>query len=319
LARCDRIATTIEFNVYLPTSGFFSGPYPAILVELGGLLMRRLSATFIAAVSTVAFTQLAAAADLPRKAPIYTPPPVYSWTGFYIGANIGGGWGGRSVGYTPNDPEADALFRFGGAPPRASFTSSGVVGGIQAGYNWQFSSRWLVGFETDFDWSGIKGSGSTSGVYAPYFSAPFNAPVEERIEWFGTVRARLGYLPMDDLLLYATGGFAYGRLKQSGSWITSNGFAASGGGFDILCTTNVTCFAGSSSHIATGWVAGGGLEYSLWQKWSLKAEYLYVSLDSKSVTESSVAFSPGDLPASFKANFSRANFNVARVGLNYRF
>jgi len=124
LARCDRIATTIEFHVYLPTSGFFSGPYPAILVELGGLLMRRLSATFIAAVSTVAFAQIAAAADLPRKAPIYTPPPVYSWTGFYIGANIGGGWGGRSVNYAPNDPEADALFRFGGAPPRASFTSS---------------------------------------------------------------------------------------------------------------------------------------------------------------------------------------------------
>ena len=235
--------------------------------------MRRLSAALIAAVSAVAFTQIASAADLPRKAPAYTPPPpppVYSWPGFYIGANIGGGWGGRDVDYSPNDPLANSLFLAGGAPPPASFTTSGVIGGIQAGYNWQFDSRWLVGFETDFDWLGMKGSGSTSGVYAPYFLAPFSAPVEEQINWFGTVRARLGYLPMDNLLIFATGGFAYGRVEQSGSWTTSNGFAVMSGVFSIWCTSNVTCFAGSSSDIATGWTVGGGLEYACGRDGRLK-------------------------------------------------
>ena len=282
---------------------------------------KRIVAAAVAASALLGMIGAAFAADLPVKAPVYKAPPplVYSWTGFYVGANIGGGWGRQSVDYLPNDPLANLLFLNGGAPPPAAFSASGVIGGIQAGYNRQFNSRWLVGFETDFDWSGMKGSGSTSGVYAPYFLAPFNAPVEERIEWFGTVRARLGFLPMDNLLLYATGGFAYGRVAQSGSWTTSNGFAVGGGGFDILCIANSPCFAGSSSGIATGWTAGGGLEYSLWQKWTLKAEYLYVSLNSKSVTQSTVAFSPGDLPASFNANFSHTNFNVARVGLNYRF
>lgn len=282
--------------------------------------MNRLIAAFIAAL-VIAVTQVASAADLPRKAPAYAPPPppIYGWTGFYVGGNIGGGWGHRDVNYTPNDPQAYFLFLLGGAPPPASFNTSGVIGGIQAGYNWQFNSRWLVGVETDFDWSGMKGAGTTSGVYAPYFLAPFSAAVEERIKWFGTVRARLGYLPMDNLLVFATGGFAYGRVERNGTWTTSNGFAVGGGGFDILCVTNVPCFSGSSSHVGTGWTIGGGLEYFFWQRWTLKAEYLYVSLDRKSITESTVAFSPGDLPASFNASFSRANFNIARVGVNYHF
>lgn len=292
--------------------------------------MRQLPIAAVVAAATITLTQIATAADLPVKAPVYkAPPPVLSnWTGFYVGVNVGGGWGRRTVDFTPNDTMASFLFAAGGMPPSDTFTTSGVLGGIQVGYNWQLETRWLFGFETDFNGSGLKGSGSTSGIFAPYgigavnALVPFNAPVEERVDWFGTVRARLGYLPTDNLLVYATGGFAYGRVEQSGSWVDvgPNPYAAGGGGFDFSCVPNSTCFAGSSSHIGTGWTAGGGLEYAFWQKWTLKAEYLYVSLDSRSLTESAgPAFSPGELPASFNANFSRTNFNVARVGLNYRF
>jgi outer membrane immunogenic protein len=70
--------------------------------------------------------------------------------------------------------------------------------------------------------------------------------------------------------------------------------------------------------VAVGWTLGGGLEYAVWQKWTLKAEYLFVSLDSKSFTETSVPV-PGSASASIVANFSRTTFNVARVGVNYRF
>jgi opacity protein-like surface antigen len=113
-----------------------------------GQLMRRMSIAVIAAASSVALMQIASAADLPRKAPAYTPPApaVYSWTGFYIGANIGGGWGDRNVTYTSNDPAAPIFFHFFGPLPPTSFRIDGVIGGAQLGYNWQFhpigSSDW---------------------------------------------------------------------------------------------------------------------------------------------------------------------------------
>jgi outer membrane immunogenic protein len=215
------------------------------------------------------------------------------------------------------------LFSLSGAPPSGSLRSSGVLGGLQIGYNWQFNRNWLIGLETDFDWSGMKGSGSTGGVIATMGgSTPFTATADEHINGFGTIRARLGYLPTDNLLAYLTGGFAYGKVEHTGAYIVN--------GITSIAVTNITsfacagsgatCFSGSSSRMATGWTVGGGLEYAFWQKWSLKAEYLFVSLDSKSLTETALVLpGPGTLPASFSANFNRTNFNVARVGLNYRF
>jgi outer membrane immunogenic protein len=295
-----------------------------ILYPILGLLMHRFSAAVIAAVSTVALAQIAFAADLPRKAPAYTPPPpVYNWTGFYVGANIGGGWGRRDVTYAPNDPVAGDLFTPGHSfetPRSPSFDVSGVIGGLQLGYNYQFARNWLVGFETDFDWSGMKGSATTI-----FDSNTLSTTVDEHIKWFGTVRARFGYLPMDNLLAFVTGGFAYGRVEHSASFTNlSTAFSVNNGaplgatiGFD--CLDFSTCFAGSSSNIATGWTLGGGLEYALWQQWTLKAEYLYVSLESKSVTETALFSGCSCAPASLNADFSRTNFNVARVGFNYRF
>ena len=128
--------------------------------------MHRFRFVALAAVAVFGFASVASAADLPRKAPPYSPPPplAYSWTGLYFGANIGGGWGNRHVDFSPNDPLASALFNnVNGGPPPTSFNTSGVLGGLQLGYNWQLSDNWLVGLETDFDWSGMKGSGSSSG------------------------------------------------------------------------------------------------------------------------------------------------------------
>src|SRR5262245_2915454 len=127
-----------------------------------GALMLRLSVAVMVAVSTVALTQIASAADLPRKAPAAPPPPaVFSWTGFYIGANIGGGWGNRDVNFVPNDPAS--AFLFSALPvPNRSLHTSGILGGVQVGYNYQFNRNWLVGIEADFDGTSMKGSGSIS-------------------------------------------------------------------------------------------------------------------------------------------------------------
>jgi outer membrane immunogenic protein len=112
--------------------------------------MRRLSITVMAAASTIAFTQIASAADMVVKALPPPPAPVYSWTGFYIGANIGGGWGDRNVNYTANDLVSLGHFiSLGGAPPLASINTSGVLGGLQVGYNWANGSRVV-------DWRGSR-------------------------------------------------------------------------------------------------------------------------------------------------------------------
>ena len=235
-----------------------------------------------------------------------------TWTGFYVGINAGGAWGERSADFAPNDLIAAS---FTGPIPSVSFTSSGVIGGVQLGYNWQFSPSWLIGIETDFDGAGIKGSStSISGGLA------FTSTVDEHVKWLGTVRGRIGYLPTGNLLAYFTGGFAYGSVEHTGSFGNPSGVSITViGNPSLICAASSTCFAGSSNGVATGWTLGGGLEYAFWQNLTLRAEYLYVSLDSKSVTETAVAFLPGTAPASFSASYNRTNINIARIGLSYRF
>ncbi|HET7847720.1 MAG TPA: outer membrane protein, partial [Pseudolabrys sp.] len=297
-------------------------------LSVRGAMMRCSSRLLIAAVLCTAPISIASAADLPLKAPPITAPAP-SWTGFYVGANIGGGWGRRSVDYTPNDPATVFLFDpvsgLGGAPPATSFTSSGVLGGLQVGYNWQCDSNWLIGLETDFNWSGVSGSRSQAFELRPDPDvAVENASVDERIKWFGTVRARLGYLPTDNLLAYVTAGFAYGRVEHGASYININpntgtlSFAA--GGFGARCFVGETCFTGASRSVSTGWTLGGGLEYALSRNVTIKAEYLYVNLKSNPVTETALRLGgPSTKLASFNANFSRTSLSVARLGLNWRF
>jgi outer membrane immunogenic protein len=292
------------------------------LVGVWGVIMRRFHLAVLTAVASIGFASIASAADMQVKAPAYKAPiaaPIYSWTGFYFGANIGDGWGSRDVNLTAND-SAIALFfapALGGPPPPISFNSSGLIGGMQLGYNWQFNRNWLVGFEADFNWSGIKGSGSSSYVVAG--TSPVSESNDERIKWFGTVRTRAGYIPIDNLLLFITGGFAYGKVEHSGTYTNNGtGFTTTIPPFTASCAGNAVCASGSSSDTATGWTVGGGLEYALWQHFTLKAEYLYVSLDSKSFTET-LLFKSAFTSSSINAGYSRTNFNVARVGLNYRF
>jgi outer membrane immunogenic protein len=280
--------------------------------------------TIFAALSASSAMAADVAPRLPMKAPVASSN--VNWTGFYLGANVGAGWGSRSVDYTANDPATVLMFGtgFGGAPPSTSFKSSGAIGGLQLGYNWQLNRNWLVGVETDFDWSAIKGSGSNTGIIPA--AIPFTASADEQIKWLGTVRARLGFLPTHTLLTYVTGGFAYGRIQQSASYANNSattGFGSTSGTLGFQCDAATTCFAGSSSRTATGWTVGGGFEYALGANVSFKAEYLYVNLSGAAVTETASTFAtglfPAAAPATFNANSSRTVVNVARVGLNYRF
>jgi len=281
---------------------------------------------FFLLLAALAFSGPAFAADMAVKAPPPAPLPVFSWTGFYIGGNGGYGWKDPTVTFTGNDVVSTGITcggAFGGTcVPPASFSINGPVGGVQAGYNLQINQKWLVGVEADFDWSNIKGTGSAN---VPLTGAgPLNFQASENIRWFGTVRGRVGFLPTNSLLVYATGGLAYGRVTENAALNYGlRGFT--GGGFAIACNVAggagaTNCLVGNSSRTTTGFTVGAGAEYVLWKNLSLKAEYLYVNLGHGDAFNISQAPTILGAPSSFTAAYtSTVAFNVVRGGLNWKF
>ncbi|HAP46779.1 MAG TPA: porin family protein [Afipia sp.] len=209
-------------------------------------MSKKIFGAIIAAATCV--TASAQAADIYGRRPYARPytvaqPLANSWIGPYIGGNLGYGWGDVSNN---------------GAKP------SGVLGGLQAGYNWQ-NGAWVAGIEADLQLS------SADDTFAPWkFSNP----------WFGTVRGRVGYA-FNSILLYGTGGLAFGALK-----------AQLPGGL-------------SESNTSAGWTIGAGAEFALNQNWSAKVEYLYVDLSDKNFLMTGMS--------------NGYQFSTVRVGVNYRF
>jgi outer membrane immunogenic protein len=228
-----------------------------------GAAMKRL-ATAIATIALIGTPGFAA--DMAVKAPPSAPAPVPTWTGFYGGIQFGGGWGDEAVNYSPNDPFAVALFNgiagVQGAASGYRIPQNGPVGGVEVGYNWQWSN-WVLGLEADFSVAGMSGKASGTTVFLP--GATQTTTAQQETDWYGTVRGRLGWLATPNLLLFGTGGFAYGRVDDSANYTPSAGFIVAIGGFVSNCTASgVPCFIGSSSAIRTGWrgrmAAGPALE-----------------------------------------------------------
>jgi outer membrane immunogenic protein len=268
-----------------------------------------------AAISAILGIDAASAADLPARTYTKAPAmePAYNWAGFYIGVNGGYGWKDPSVSLMPNDVVAATATSL--LP--ASYNISGGLGGVQGGYNWQFNQSWLLGLDVDFDWSNLHGSGVSNFGFN---GGPASFIADEKIDSFGTVKARLGYLPTDKLLLFGTGGFAYGHIREN---VTLNANPESGRGFGDLaffCVTGTNCFNGSSTRTAVGWTAGAGFEYAFWQNVSVKFEYQFVDLGhGNNVNIVAASSFPVTTPSSFTAHYGDVTFNVVKVGLNYRF
>jgi outer membrane immunogenic protein len=231
------------------------------------------------------------------------------WTGFYAGLNIGGGWSANSVnpnGWAPYLSPATGIITFAPGNFSGGSNAGGVVGGGQIGYNYQFGPSFLVGVETDFQGTSMSSGGNNNYILYPdpFVAGAFLTPLTPggnagvSLNWFGTVRGRVGYLFTPTLLVYGTGGFAYG------------------GG-----SSNRDFWFGDVSGTRTGWTAGGGVEWMFWPNWSAKVEYLYYDLGS--VTMNSVSIEPGALiiPAWGYVVQTQKRFdgNMVRAGLNYHF
>jgi outer membrane immunogenic protein len=216
-----------------------------------------IKAFLLGSAGSLAITAAALAADLGR--PLPPPVAVGNWTGFYVGVNGGYVWG-------ENDPVTV------GGPLAVETNPSGSLVGLQAGYNWQFAPEWVVGVETDIDSADIFGSQQDSAFGLAGTTDPFAVVAQQRVDVLGTLRGRVGYV-LDNVLLYGTGGVAYGRT-QFNSTVT-----------DILagqtCGPAGFCGSASSSQWMVGWAVGVGFDWAFLPRWTFRTEYLHYDLGSR--------------------------------------
>jgi outer membrane immunogenic protein len=231
------------------------------------------------------------AADLPAAAPISQPAyltPVYSWTGFYIGGNIGAGWSGLS---DTNTNFSDTLGSTFSASTNAQF-----LGGAQVGVNYEFANGIVIGAEALFDWA----SNSQNAIVTatdPTGTVAANIGTSNA-RWLTTVSGRLGYA-WDRVLLYAKGG---------GAWVATNAPAISVAG-------TPASFTSISNTTSSGYTAGFGVEWAFSGNWSVRAEYAYIGLPNQTFTVAPAAPTfGGDV-----ITFSNRNISMVTGAINYKF
>jgi len=222
------------------------------------------------------------AADLGVAPPPLPPPPVFTWTGFELGAQVGGGAGQTGV-------RVNGIPLF---PPSDRYGSSGVFGGIHVGFNYQFASPIVAGVQLEYNFAGITGTAS-----AP----PLNY-LETSIRQFGSADGRIG-VAFDRLLIYAIGGFAYGDIR---SQIQLTGLAP--GIIDFFSVNRY------------GFDVGGGLEYNFYGNWTARAEYRYYDWGTRGFNTAGFgSFFNGLIPFAIPNHRSRETLQTGRVGLTYKF
>jgi outer membrane immunogenic protein len=245
---------------------------------------------------SVAGAMLAApafAADLsyPVKAPIIAVAPMFSWTGFYLGANAGYGWGEGSANW---GDYLDYYYSGWNSSYDGGTDPDGWFGGVQVGYNFQLQNNLVLGIEADAQFGSMKDTLNYSAS-DPITGASDVGTITSKIESFGTIRGRIGYAA-DRFLPYVTGGLAWGNVKVNEDWTSTLGGVVQPG------------LSGSASVSETiwGWTLGGGVEYAVTDNWTVKGEYLYTDL--------------GDISWDGDASTDiGVKLQTLKVGVNYKF
>jgi outer membrane immunogenic protein len=254
--------------------------------------MKKLLLAGVAAASLIAGATAASAADLPSRtmapmAPMISAVPVFTWTGFYIGAQVGYAWGDDEDDFPANAVVVGPGNTF--VPFEGGFggDNDSFLAGVHAGYNYQIGSivvgiegdvEGLFGDDDDDDFNGVVFNGTT-GLPATY---AFNG---NTLDWQGSIRGRVGFA-FDRALVYATGGFAFGGV--SGGF--SNGVLNDG------------------DDTITGWTLGAGLEYAFTNNLTTRVEYRYTSFEGNDSVFNGANFGGDEL-----------DFHAVRVGLSYKF
>jgi outer membrane immunogenic protein len=219
------------------------------------------------------------AADLGAR-PVYkappAPAPMFSWTGFYIGGHVGYGWG--------NNDFTDNTGYFGaGAGATYGNDTDGFLGGVQAGFDYQFAPNWVLGIEGQVSWSNVDGTTSYPAVGGTFTN---------EMNWLSSVTGRLGFTAGSNWLIYGKGGVAWADFDH---------------------TINDTTFlaASTASDTKIGWTAGAGIEYAFAPGWSAKVEYQYYDFGKDTYN---FPLSGGTFPFDVDNNI-----HTVKAGLNWRF
>jgi outer membrane immunogenic protein len=239
-------------------------------------------------------TALTTSAMLASSAALAQSPPVYNWSGFYIGVNAGGGWAEVEEG----------LSIPGRLGYQTSVTDSGFTGGVQLGYNWFIAPNWLFGIEGDINY--LRGARQDTFRFINTGEDVVGRQ-ETKLRRLSTVRGRLGYV-WASTAFYATGGLAIGDVKSDVSATRSDS--------GVVEAT----FAGAYSSTRTGWTAGGGIEHFFSNRFSLKVEYLHFDLGdfNYNVNRATGTDSLPAVPSQWLAN-GKVTGDIVRFGVNYRF
>jgi outer membrane immunogenic protein len=263
----------------------------------------------LAAAALVLCSTGAIAADLAPQAtdPAMPSEVVPGWAGFYAGIN--GGYGlssSRAAWMHENSPIDDPTFSF--AHDFGSLSTKGGFGGVQAGYNLQYGSL-VLGLEGDIQGAGASGEAHGS-AYKAYPSGSnldgtYAVSTSSRVDWFATLRPRVGYA-VENLLIYATGGVAIGgvNLRQDMHWDAA--------AIDLAINAHA-----ENGDTRVGYAAGAGVEYLLGRNWSVKAEYQYINLGSTKA--SALEIYENQTYDYYIHARMRSDFHTLRLGLNYRF
>lgn len=250
-----------------------------------------MSRSAVYASTVVSFLALASpgfAADLPRVGGA-TP---YDWSGIYVGANTGYG-----VGRNPSTVGFPGFFAPEPAPESFAQSPTGWLGGIQAGYNWQFNHL-VLGVEGDWQWNGQK-----ANACAFTCSSETAVTLQQRLNSIGTLRGRIG-VAEGGLLFYGTAGVATASVDTNVGLVRSLMGRSDQAGF---------------RHTASGWVAGGGIEAALGGNWTAKVEYLYADLGSLSDSFDAPVSPPFAPMTTTTRVTSDVRDHIFRAGINYRF
>jgi opacity protein-like surface antigen len=282
-------------------------------------------------IAAVAFSVPVRAADMPPipVAPIPIALP-FDWEGFYVGVHTGTATSGVSFTQTDVTWSCVAPFAFCSGPPAIPTTSvntgetgtlraTNVIGGLQAGYNWVFPGPYLFGVEADISGTDISSTVLTSPPGDPSAVAQWN----DKVNLFGTARARLGYIA-GPWLLYATGGFGWEYDKFTRTQLSAPVLPASPF-IDINAPQGGA--AVTASHLRAGWTAGAGVEWAFARTWTVKLEYLHIDTQSELLTSGRFTFGgfspppapPRQFSSSVTAQTGNLTLDTVRIGLNHTF
>jgi outer membrane immunogenic protein len=240
------------------------------------------------------------------KAPVYTVP-VYDWSGFYIGVDVGG--------VSQSDSGISNFFQVGNSRNllTQSSSSGSLIGGGHIGYNWQFAPTWVLGIEADAQWMNAKNNfcrGLDGTLTSCIDTNRGFATIESETKWLSTVRGRLGWT-FDRFMIYGTGGVAFGEIE------TKVGFSCLVAGCAAAATPLAT--AGTDTSTRAGWVAGAGIEWMVASNWMIRAEYLHVDLGSVTgnvLLPATTCIFGGPCGMSYSRDLI---YDMGRVGLSYKF